>query len=55
MAQTTPWHSLRENIHHNNDQCDKGTRIAPESLRQGTAGKPLCEECRRLNAKDRGT
>ena len=42
-----PWHS---EVYHKNRKCQKGNSIAPENIEQGTGGKPLCEECERLNS-----
>jgi hypothetical protein len=55
MPSTATWHSLRETVHHNHPDCRRGARIGAESWRQGAAGKPLCEECRRLGADANGT
>jgi hypothetical protein len=43
-----PWHSLRENVHHNHSECVRGRDIEPGSWRRGTGSKPLCRECRQL-------
>jgi hypothetical protein len=47
-----PWHSANSDVYHNNRNCQTGNSIAPENVRQGTGGKPLCEECQRLNSSD---
>jgi hypothetical protein len=44
-----PWHSVNSEVYHNNPDCQTGNSIEPENVRQGTGGKQLCEECRRLN------
>ena len=44
----SPWHSIKQNVHHNDTDCNTGNNIEPENLRQGTGGKPLCAECARL-------
>jgi hypothetical protein len=44
-----PWHSANSNVYHNNRNCQTGNSIAPENVIEGTGGKPLCEECERLN------
>jgi MIP family channel proteins len=44
-----PWHSANSDIYHDNPNCQTGSSIAPENIRQGTGGKRLCEECARLN------
>lgn len=48
-AKKKPWHSFEQSVYHDNSECNTGTDIAPEDLRQGTGGKPLCQECHRLN------
>jgi hypothetical protein len=45
-----PWHSVDSNVFHNNPNCQTGSRIEPENVRQGTGNKQLCEECARLNS-----
>jgi hypothetical protein len=45
-----PWHSANSEVYHNNRNCQTGNSIAPENVQQGTGGKPLCEECERLNS-----
>jgi len=48
MAKKSPWHSIKENVHHNNTNCNTGNNIETENVRQGTGGKPLCKECAKL-------
>lgn len=48
MAKRSPWHSTLSGVHHNDSNCNTGNNIERENLRQGTGGKPLCQECRRL-------
>jgi len=43
------WHSIKSETYHNNAACNTGKNIEPENLRQGTGGKPLCNECKSLN------
>src|SRR5918998_4812116 len=43
------WHSVNSDIYHNNPDCQSGSSIDPENLRQGMGGNRLCEECARLN------
>ena len=45
-----PWHSANSEVYHNNPNYQTGNSIEPENIRQGTGGKPLCEECERLNS-----
>ncbi len=44
----SPWHSVKQSVHHDNTECNTGNNIERENLRQGTGGKPLCKECARL-------
>lgn len=45
----SPWHSVKQNVHHDNTECNTGNNIEQENLRQGTGGKPLCQECEKLD------
>ena len=53
MTTTYPWHSIKQPVHHNNTECNTGNNIEEENRREGTGGKPLCEECADLNAEGR--
>ncbi|HYN85010.1 MAG TPA: DUF2442 domain-containing protein [Pyrinomonadaceae bacterium] len=48
-TQKAAWHSIRQDTYHNNSQCNTGQNIDPADLRQGTGGRPLCQECHALN------
>ena len=48
-AMKAPWHSIHSDVYHSNIGCSTGNNIDPKDLRQGTGGKPLCQECNRLN------
>lgn len=48
MAKTQPFHSIKQNVHHNDTSCTEGNNIEKENLRQGTGGKPLCHHCAKL-------
>jgi hypothetical protein len=48
MAVVSPWHSIKQDVHHNNTSCNTGNNIERENRREGTGGKPLCQECRGL-------
>lgn len=45
MAKKAPWHSIKQNVYHNDTNCNTGNNIERENLRQGTGNKPLCKEC----------
>jgi len=53
MSKKAPWHSVKQNIHHDNSECNTGNNIERENLRSGTGGKPLCKECAGLNRQGR--
>jgi hypothetical protein len=36
---------------HNNWLCSSGGEVPARHIMQGTGGKPLCENCARLNAE----
>jgi hypothetical protein len=48
---TSPWHSIKQQVHHNDTDCPEGNNIERENLRSGTGGKPLCQRCATLNAR----
>ncbi len=45
----SPWHSIKQNVHHDNPRCTEGNNIETENLRQGTGGKPLCHHCAKFD------
>jgi hypothetical protein len=47
--ETSPWHSVKQPVHHDNTACTEGNNIEKENLRQGTGGKPLCSHCESLD------
>lgn len=49
MAKTSPWHSTKQDVHHNNTKCTEGNNIEHQHRRDGTGGKPLCKHCARLS------
>ena len=49
MPKTSPWHSIKENHHHNNTKCGPGSEIPQRNRASGTGGKPLCKDCAKLN------
>ncbi len=53
MPQKSPWHSTKQEVYHNNTECNTGNNIESENLRQGTGGKRLCQECADLNRQGR--
>jgi hypothetical protein len=49
MPTTSAWHSTKQDVHHNNTNCNTGNNIESENRRSGTGDKPLCAECEKLN------
>lgn len=48
MAKKAPWHSIKQDVYHDDTNCNTGNNIERENLRKGTGGKRKCEECKRL-------
>ena len=48
MGVASPWHSAKEEVHHNNTDCKTGKNMKEEDRREGTGGRPLCKECAAL-------
>ena len=40
-----PFHSIKQHVHHDNNNCTEGNNIERENRRTGTGGKPLCSRC----------
>ncbi len=53
MPIVAPWHSVKQNVHHHNTNCNTGNNIEAENYRTGTGGKPLCVECGTLDRAGR--
>jgi hypothetical protein len=49
MPKTSPWHSIKQQVYHNNTNCNTGNNIEVENRRSGTGRKRLCSECAKLN------
>lgn len=48
MAKTDPFHSIKQDVYHNNTSCTEGNNIEAVNRRSGTGGKPLCNRCANL-------
>ena len=48
MAKTAPFHSVKQNVYHDNTSCTEGNNIEKVNLKQGTGGKPKCSHCQKL-------
>jgi hypothetical protein len=56
MPRTSPFHSAKpntRNVYHDNSACTEGNNIERQYLRAGTANRPKCEHCARLDAQGR--
>ena len=49
MAKVSPFHSVKEDVHHNNNACTEGNNIEKVNRREGTGGKRLCSRCDKLS------
>jgi len=45
MAKIAPFHSIKQNVHHDNSSCTEGNNIEKENLKSGTGGKPKGKRC----------
>jgi hypothetical protein len=53
MPEVTPWHAVKEHMHHNNAACGQATQTPKQNQLRGTGNKPLCGECRKLKVLGR--
>lgn len=44
------WHSVGQDVYHNNRTCTEGNNIEPWNARPGSGGKRLCNRCSELGA-----
>ncbi len=52
MAKIAAWHSKREadrKVYHDDNKCTEGNNVETYNRTPGTAGRPKCEHCQRLN------
>lgn len=49
MTKISPWHSIKESVHHDNTECTEGNNIEAENRRSGTGDKPKCGHCKKLD------
>jgi len=45
MAKTSAFHSVKQDVYHDNTACTEGNNIEKENLRPGTGGKRKCVRC----------
>ncbi len=46
MAKVAPFHSIKQNVYHDDNTCTEGNNIEKENLRSGTDSKPKCKNCK---------
>jgi len=46
MAKVSKYHSVLEDVYHDNNTCKLGTNIQAGHLKLGTGGKELCSYCK---------
>lgn len=49
MAKVAPFHSIKQQVYHDNNRCTEGNNIEKENIRQGTGGKARCQRCAGLS------
>ena len=49
LAREEAWHSVRQDVYHNNRACTEGNNIERRYLLAGSGGKRLCRRCESLN------
>ena len=51
MTRIAPWHSIKEDKYHNNDECTEGNNIETKYWKKGKgkSTNKLCKNCKRLN------
>ncbi|MFA6878230.1 MAG: hypothetical protein WCQ76_04945 [Fusobacterium sp.] len=45
------YYSEKGSVHHIYETCHLGNNIEKENRKNGTGGKPLCEECEKIKAE----
>jgi len=55
MAKVTAFHTdspeyppSHRNVYHDHDNCSAGKQIKPQHRKSGTAGRPRCDDCKKL-------
>lgn len=43
MSKKSAWHGIKQDVHHNNTNCNSGNNIEKENVRQVTGINPLAE------------
>lgn len=46
MAKVAPFHSVKQDVHHDDNTCTEGNNIEKVNRREGTGGKPKCKNCK---------
>jgi hypothetical protein len=53
MERMSPWHSVKEPVHHDHPDCPVGARMQPAVHREGPGGRPRCVDCAARAAQGR--
>jgi hypothetical protein len=51
MGKISPFHSTQATdraVYHDDDRCSEGNSIPSRNRREGTGGRPKCEQCEQL-------
>jgi hypothetical protein len=49
MTKTIAWHAVKDSYYHDNTKCEKAYVIQATKRLQGTAERPQCPECEKLD------
>ena len=48
---TSPWHSVKGGVYHDDTACELGNNIEPENRKDGKGGKSKCARCTEIQAQ----
>lgn len=51
MSKTVPWYAEKDNVYHDNNRCTLAQDIPATKRHPGTADRPHCGECEKLNVQ----
>lgn len=51
MSKTVPWYAEKDAVYHDNNRCTLAQDIPATKRHPGTADRPHCGECEKLNVQ----
>ena len=49
MTKTIPWHAEKDSVYHDNTKCQQAYAIQATKRLKGSADRPQCTECEKLD------